>query len=139
VKRIAGFTLVEVMIVMAIVAILAAVAIPSYSAYVQRGHRSDAKALVLQVAQWQERFRTQNNAYANDLQLPAGLRNSPQNGGAARYTIEITNPDGVNSFLITARRQGAQATDACGDFTLNQTGLRDLANATLGLNECWNR
>lgn len=138
-RRPAGFTLLEVMIVVAIGAILAAIAIPSYVQYLQRGYRSDAKALVMQAAQWQELFRGQNQKYATDAQLPPGLRNSPVPPAAPRYTLKVVNPTGDATFLITAIRQGAQANDECGDFTLTQTGERGLVNNTLLLNECWNR
>jgi type IV pilus assembly protein PilE len=51
----------------------------------------------------------------------------------------VDNPTGDPTFLITAIRQGAQANDECGDFTLTQTGERGLVNNTLLFNECWNR
>lgn len=145
-KHKAGFTLVEVMVVVAIMGILAAIAVPSYVQYLQRGHRSDAKAMMMQVAQWQERFRTQNNVYATDAQLPTGLSSSPGGGAPTRYTLTVTNPDSANpaaptTFLVTATRAGAQASDRCGDFTLSHTGQRGLVNndSSATVAECWNR
>ncbi len=126
-RRVSGFTLIELAVVMVIVAILAAVAIPNYSEYIQRGQRSEAKAQLLQAAQWMERFRTENNRYDRNLanqpltSLPAGLSQSPATG-TARYilTVATANANGQD-FTITATRVG---TDACGNFTINNLGQR---------------
>src|SRR5882672_288213 len=74
-----GFTLMELLIVMVIIGILTAIALPNYSEYIARGNRTDAKATLLQIAQWQERYRSENNGYAPGDQtvLPASLIYSP--------------------------------------------------------------
>lgn len=134
-NRARGFTLIEVIVVMAIIAILAAIALPNYSEYIQRGYRSDAKTALLQAAQWQERFRTENNRYS--AALPAGMVNVPATG--PRYTIAVAQPGGPQSFTLTATRVGAQANDPCGDFTLDQTGARGAVNNTRPVEVCWER
>jgi type IV pilus assembly protein PilE len=133
--RARGFTLIEVIVVMAILAILAAIAIPNYTEYIQRGYRSDAKTALLQAAQWQERFRTENNAYS--AALPAGMVNIPPTG--TRYTIAVAQPGGAQTFTLTATRVGAQAADPCGDFTLDQTGARNTVGGTRPAAQCWER
>lgn len=134
-----GFSLMEILAVLAIIGVLTAIAIPSYTEYVQRGHRTEAKAVLTEIGQWQERFRSETNSYATNAQLPAAYSRSPASGNA-RYTIAITNPGGAGTtFVATATRTGAQANDPCGDFVLNQRGVRSLANATLTLAQCWDR
>ena len=68
-----GFTLIELVVTMAIIAILAAIAIPSYTAYIMRSHRSDARGQLLEVATWMERWRTERGRYDN----PASPGNPP--------------------------------------------------------------
>src|SRR5262245_37091737 len=93
--RIAGFTLIEVMIVTVIVAILAAIAIPSYVAFIARGHRSEARMTLSHAAQWMERWRTERTTYQdpanlpNAPQLPAGLQVSPAPPVAKAYDITV--------------------------------------------------
>ncbi len=136
--RSGGFTLIEVVVVMAIIAILAAIAIPNYTEYIRRGHRSDAKTALLQVAQWQERFRTESITNAYSPALPAGMA-TVGSGGAARYTIAVAQPGGNQTFTLTATRQGSQLGDPCGDFIVDQTGQQTTAGGIRPALECWAR
>jgi type IV pilus assembly protein PilE len=131
-----GFTLMEVLIALVIVAALAALAIPNYTEYVNRGYRSDARAALLLAAQWQERFRTENNAYSSTL--PASFAAVPASG-TARYTVAVSQPGGSQTFLLTATRTGPQASDSCGDFTLDHLGTRGTVGASRPVDECWAR
>ena len=79
--------MIELVTVMAIIAILTAIAIPNYFQYIARGHRSEARATLTQAAQWMERWRTERNNYQNPLTgnppvLPAVLQNSPPAGNS---------------------------------------------------------
>lgn len=133
--RAQGFTLIEVMITVVIVAILAAIAYPSYQEYVRRGHRAEARSALLQGAQWLERAATAQGTYPLTNQFPAGLTTVP-NG---RYTIALQS-DGA-TFTLTATPQGSQAGDKCGAYTLTHTGLRGANGVTTGsiIGDCWGR
>lgn len=127
-----GFTLIELMIVVAVVGILSAVAYPSYTEYVRKGHRAEARAGLLQAAQWMERAATATGTYPSAL--PANLQTVPGD----RYTISTSGDDA--SFTLTAAPKGsAQSGDKCGSFTLTHTGAQDLTDNTATVAECWVR
>lgn len=140
--RTAGFTLIEVMIVAAIVAILAAIAIPSYFAYIARGHRSEARMTLTHAAQWMERWRTERGSYQDPLNapapppLPATLASSPVSLTPA-YTITVTTPTPA-TYLLVATPVGVMNGDGCGNLMLDNTGNRTRSGA-LDMNLCWGR
>jgi len=136
-KPIRGFTLIELMIVVAVVAILAAVAYPSYQEQIRKSRRGQAKADMVELAQVAERYHTANNTYAGfEPTLTAGQRRSPRElATPARYTVAIA-PTTQAAFTITAVPVGAQATDRCGTLTVNQAGQKT-RSGTAEFNECW--
>lgn len=139
IARIGGFTLIEVAAVMTIIGILAAIAIPSFLAYLARGHRSEARATLMATAQWMERWRTERGTYqdgGNPPALPVGLDRSPPTG-TQRYNITVATPNAA-AYTLTATPVGPMATDACGNLTLDSTGLRGNTGA-LDINTCWGR
>ena len=141
VLRARGFTLIELMIVVGIVAILAAVAYPSYTTYVQKGRRTDAKNALLDLASREEKYFATNGVYTADLSstglgiggTQAGTANVQSSSGTF-YTLTVTLQN--NGFSATAAPlQGtAQATDACGNYTLTNLGVQTNSTNATG---CW--
>jgi len=127
-----GFTLIEIMIVIAIIGIVITVGYPSLTEYMKKGRRAEIAGLLSEQAQILERYYSKNNVYTN----ATGLSN-----GNDFYTINRTLAD--QSFTLTAVRKSgsSMATDKCGDFTINHTGVRSMLNAASGLTtkDCWGR
>jgi type IV pilus assembly protein PilE len=149
------------MITVAIIGILAAVALPSYSSYVARARRADARTQLLQAAQFMQRYYAANDSYSTDRAgksvlgdvtasppegMPENLRKSPSDGNAVyqlntavttagNYTATVS----VNAYTLTMApiSGGVAATDACGMFTITSTGVRGVASATKTRDECW--
>jgi type IV pilus assembly protein PilE len=135
-----GFSMIEVMVALAVVAILAALALPAYHEALRRGRRAEARAGLLQAAHWLERVATRTGSYLHDeAEFPQALTTVP----SGTYAIGFKPSDAKGSgYTLTATPRGAQVGDRCGSYTLDQTGLRGLASAsaTEALQaECWNR
>ncbi|HTO19474.1 MAG TPA: type IV pilin protein [Pseudomonas sp.] len=146
-----GFTLIEVMIVVAIIGILAAIAYPSYQEHTLRAGRADGKAKLMEILQAQERFYSQNQRYIADLDgdpsaaPPTGLGYAadPVISDEGRYSIAAAacgNGAGqgiASCVILTATPRGAQVNDAaCGNLTLNSRGERG-RSGNGNLDACW--
>jgi type IV pilus assembly protein PilE len=152
--RNAGFTLIELMIVVAVIGILTAVAYPSYREFIAKGRRADAKTQLLAAQQWMERLYSESYNYhtaqtATDcpttktLFLCQPFSTSPRaNEGVASYAITVTTSSTVpTTYTLTATRiaNGPADGDACGNFTVTHTGIKDIVDETSpkSVATCW--
>ena len=133
----AGFTLIELMITVAVIAILAAVAYPSYTRYIVRANRAAAQGYMVEVSSLQHRYLLDARSYAADM---ATLNTTVPSNIAANYTIETApkpNPPPLG-FTVTATPKNAQlARDtACGTLTIDEAGAKTASGAG-GTTQCW--
>ena len=129
-----GMTLIELMVVMVVIALLGAVALPAYQSSVRKAHRAEAKSALTTAAQQLERFYTERSAY--DASGASALVPAQSENGY--YAIALpTAKLKPAEFQLTATPQGAQADDACGTFTLDQAGTRGVTGGSLSVAECW--
>ena len=137
-----GFTLIELMIVVAVVAILASVAYPAYTEQIRKARRAEAKSTILNIASLQERFRSDNGFYGEVTDITGSLVNNIDSE-SGYYNITIACPPAANcpaaarpqTFIITAT---TQITDAeCGNFTYTQAGTVGITGPIANLGVCW--
>ena len=148
-----GFTLIELMIVVAIVGILATIAFPSFNSYLVKSRRAEAKAMLQQAAMWMERNQAATYRYNKDVEdknidnarlTALGFDRTPATG-TMHYQIQFSSIS-ANAFVLSATPQGSQATDdaTCGTLALNSSGLRGKLDGTnvkadSDTEDCWRR
>jgi type IV pilus assembly protein PilE len=126
-RRQAGFSLIELMVVVVVLGILASIAWPSYVDHVLRSRRAEAKSALLAAAQCMERFNTSNQTFVGG---PASCPLPPNDF----YNLNYANI-ARNTFGVTAQPTGGQANDVCGQLGLNQTGAKTADG--LPEDQCW--
>jgi type IV pilus assembly protein PilE len=138
-----GFTLIELMVTVAIVGILAGIAYPSYQDSVMKSRRADVKGVVLGLANAMERNFTITNSYLG----AAGTAGTPADTGTPRiysipaetatyYTVTISAAT-ASSYTLSAAPTGAQANDSCGSLTLTHTGFKGVTGTGATVANCW--
>ena len=132
----AGFTLIELMITVAIVGILVSIAYPSYQDSIMKSRRVDAQGALMGFANAMERYYTVNNTYPSAGTTGIYAATSPVDGGTAYYNLSISASTS-SAYQIQAAPTGAQATDKCGTLTLDQTGARGFNGTGMTHLDCW--
>lgn len=139
----AGMTLVEVLTVVVIIGLLLTLVVPSYQDSVRKARRADGQAVMLELAQWMERFYTENGRYDQDRagdavtdSVPVLLTTAPRDSDAVTYNIALGNL-AARTFTITATPTNAQTGDKCGNLTLTEAGLKGMSVSGLTVAQCW--
>lgn len=129
-----GFTLIEVMIVVVILGILAAIAYPAYRDYTAKSRRSEAKRALLDVAALQEKFYTRNLRYAASLQALGYA--APFNTDENNYSLSLNTSASMTDYTVTATPTvaGLQKDDKCKAYSLTNTGKK---TTNSGRADCW--
>lgn len=136
-----GFTLIELMVVVAIIGIIAAIAYPSYQEQVAKSRRADAQRTLMEAEQYMRRYFSARDTFTG-ASLPGNLQTAPRAGsGTAAYNIQLLENGAVvntttalsaTTFTIRAVRTGNMAGDRCGDLTITNTGVKTLSNNAAG-------
>jgi type IV pilus assembly protein PilE len=137
-----GFSLIELLVVLVITGIVSAIALPSYTQHVQRGHRAEAMAALLEAQHFMERHYSAQGRYDGSAEspgtnpdLPLRLQSIPV-GSDPLYRLQLEAAT-VNSYDLTAQPVGSMANDKCGTLTIEQTGLKGLSGSDLNVVDCW--
>ena len=126
-----GFTLLELLVVFVIIGVLGAIALPAYFAQARKSYRAEVKAIMMESAQFMERYYTTNKTYVGASPLSAV---SPKGASATskKYDITWSVTPTASAYTMQAVPVNSQSSDTCGTLTLSQTGAQTAATAN-----CW--
>ena len=127
----AGFTLIETLVTFVILAIVLAVALPSYATALRKGNRADVKAIMMETAQFMERYYTTNKTYVGAAVLSA-VSPKASTGTAVKYNITFSVTPTATAYTLSAAPANGQTSDSCGTLTLTNTGAQTAATSN-----CW--
>ena len=134
-KHMRGITLIELMIVVVVIGILAAIAYPNYQEFAARAKRNEARAALLQLATNQERFYLNNNSFT-DVLTDLGFSTTPTwTTDTGYYEIEVTAADATNFTATATYLHGGSEASKCVSFTINGRGAQTSSPNT----NCWTR
>jgi type IV pilus assembly protein PilE len=126
-----GMTLIELVIVMAVMGILLTLAVPSYQSYMLRVHRTEAIRMLLQASMCQQRIYASHGNY--------DTRRCRPDSEYQRYQVTYQPPDTQGrTYIAMASPKGAQLADACGSLSLDQNGARSISGVGGSIMKCWN-
>jgi type IV pilus assembly protein PilE len=132
-KTVAGFSLIELMIALAVISILASIAYPNYMEYLQRARRAECASVLLGQANAMERRFSTTNSYVGALPGPVQC---PADGGPSSYVLGFAEGEPTAlTFVIQAVPAGAQTGDRCGTLSIDNTGLKEASGMTT--RQCW--
>ena len=136
-NKMRGFTLIEMMIVVALIGIIVAFGYPSYRDQVIKSHRAEGMGELLELADRLERYYSDKNTYATATLGTAATDVYPAVTKKQNYALAIdgTKTDDIK-FSITATPQGTQTADKCGTFILNSDGTKSITGS-VDVDECW--
>lgn len=133
-----GFTLIELMIVVAVIAVLAMIALPAYTKYTFRARRGEGQEFLLRLANAQERYYATYNKYASDPVTDLKFASPTSAGGYYKISIsQLTGTTMATGYLATATPQLSQTKDSCLNLTIDSRGTKSQSGSATANGRCW--
>jgi type IV pilus assembly protein PilE len=138
-QRRTGFSLIELLVVLVIMGLLSAIALPNYRQHIQRGYRVEGAAALQEAQHFMERYYSVNGRYTSAVgetpDLPSRLQTVPSDA-LARYQVSVSTAT-ANAYSLQAEPVGTMVEDPCGSLTLSHTGQKAITGSGMTSAECW--